>query len=234
MSSLLIAFVLAAGPADAQIDAKKPEAKADSQRGYHEISKDMQEIMKRQALAKTTPEKTVAIVELCDLYRELAGDSRVADSDTLKEYKATIRNRLARTKNEIKSHLAREKKKAPKGKKPADANSELLAAQARTASQSLADQMSLISSTLGGPGQVFDAGADARSSSGAFGGGMRDYSDDLIELIEATIAPTSWETNGGNGVIRYYPGLMALVVSATSEVHNDVGVVLENLRDAGR
>lgn len=231
MSSLLIAFVLSAGPADAVADSKSEPARTETQRGYHEISKDMQEMLKREALAKTPQERTAAILELCELYRELAGDSRLIISDTLKEYKGTIRNRLHRSKIDIKNHLARERKKAAKGRKPANENSELLAAQAQAASYSLADQMSLISSTLGGPGQVFEAGAASR---GAFGGGMVTYADDLIDLIERTISPESWETNGGNGAIVYYPGLMALVVSATSEVHSELGDVLDNLREAGR
>ena len=49
--------------------------------------------------------------------------------------------------------------------------------------------------------EVFSAGAASRSASDAFGGGMRDYSDDLIDLIERTIAPESWETNGGSTFI---------------------------------
>lgn len=236
MSSLLIALVLTAAPADVAAESKKPEAvvKAEGQRGYHEISKDMHEIMKRESLAKTKPERVEALIELCELFREVAGDKRLEISDTLKEYKGVIRARLNRSKNDIKAHLARERKKAPKNKKPAEVQSELLAAQAQAASQSLADQLTLVSSTLGGPGQVFSAGAASQPSSGAFGGGMRDYSQDLIDLIERTIEPASWETNGGNGTIVYYPGLMALVVSATSEVHSDVGTVLENLREAGR
>lgn len=234
MSSLLIAFALSFGPADAGSDAKKSEPAAKTERGYHEISKDMQEIMKREALAKSNSDKAVAIVELCDLYRELAGDSRLTISDTLKEYKATIRNRLVRCKNDVKVYLAREKKKTPKSKKPAEVNSELLAAQAQAASYSFGEQMSLISSSLGGPSQIFNAGANSRNSSGALGGGMVTYADDLIDLIERTIAPDTWDTNGGPGSIVYYPGLMALVVRATSEVHGEVNDVLENLREAGR
>lgn len=235
MSSFLIALVLSAAPADGAAESKKPEpAKAEAQRGYHEISKDMHEIMKREALAKSKPERVEALIELCDLYREVAGDTRLEISESLKEYKGVIRARLNRSKNDIKAHLAREKKKAPKNKKPAEVQSEVLAEQAQTASQSLADQLSLASSTLGGPGQVFAAGAASQSQAGAFGGGMRDYSQDLIDLIERTIAPASWETNGGNGAIVYYPGLMALVVSATTEVHGEVNTVLENLREAGR
>jgi hypothetical protein len=230
MSSLLIAFVLSAGPGDAK---PEPGAKASTERGYHEISKDMRDIMKREALAKSNSEKAAAICDLCTLYRELARDSRLELSDTLKEYKGTIRNRLVRSKSDIKAYLAREKRTAPKIKKQADGQ-ELVASQAQSASQSLADQMALVSSSLGGPAKVFSNAAAGQQPAGGFGGGMADYGSDLVNLIERTIAPDTWENNGGNGSIVYYPGLMALVVRATSEVHNDTGALLDNLREAGR
>lgn len=236
MSSLFIALVLSAPPVDAPSAAVRPEpaVKASAQRGYHEIAKEMRDTMKREALTKSNEEKAAALVELCKLYKELARDPRLSTSDTLKEYKTTIWSRLTRSKAEIKGHLAREKRNAPKGKKPASENSELLAAQASEASQSLTNQLALVSYSLGGPAKVFADGASARHD-GAFGGGAQmNYGQDLIDLIEKTIAPDTWDVNGGPGTIVYYPGLMALVVRATSEVHGELGGVLENLRDVGR
>jgi hypothetical protein len=58
-----------------------------------------------------------------------------------------------------------------------------------------------------------------------------DYGQDLVELIEATIAPSSWDTNGGAGTIRYFGPLRVLVVRQTSEVHGQLGDLLPQLRD---
>ncbi|HUG94499.1 MAG TPA: hypothetical protein VML55_27020 [Planctomycetaceae bacterium] len=52
----------------------------------------------------------------------------------------------------------------------------------------------------------------------------------LIELIQNTIAPESWEVNGGLGSIRYYPMFQALVVRQTGEVHHQLGGGLGQLR----
>jgi hypothetical protein len=58
-----------------------------------------------------------------------------------------------------------------------------------------------------------------------------DYGQDLVELIEATIAPSSWDTNGGPGTIRYFGPLRVIVVRQTSEVHEQLGDLLPQLRN---
>jgi hypothetical protein len=57
-----------------------------------------------------------------------------------------------------------------------------------------------------------------------------DYGKDLVELIEAVIAPTTWDTVGGNGAIRYWAPGHALVVRQTGEVHEALGQLLQDLR----
>lgn len=52
----------------------------------------------------------------------------------------------------------------------------------------------------------------------------------LIDLIQSTIAPESWQKNGGNGSIRYYAPLKVLVVRQTTEVHYQLRGTLDQLR----
>jgi hypothetical protein len=52
----------------------------------------------------------------------------------------------------------------------------------------------------------------------------------LIELIQNTIAPESWQVNGGQGSIRYYSLYHALVVRQTAEVHHQLGGGLGQFR----
>ena len=52
----------------------------------------------------------------------------------------------------------------------------------------------------------------------------------LIALIQATIAPETWEPNGGTGTIRYFDLYQVLVVRAPQRVHGEVGDLLGNLR----
>lgn len=52
----------------------------------------------------------------------------------------------------------------------------------------------------------------------------------LIDLITATIAPESWEVNGGNGRIMFFRPLNVLVIRNWSEVHEQIGGTLQQLR----
>lgn len=52
----------------------------------------------------------------------------------------------------------------------------------------------------------------------------------LIDLIQTTIAPKSWQANGGRGSISYFSNGHALVVRQTGEVHDQLGGTLSALR----
>jgi hypothetical protein len=54
--------------------------------------------------------------------------------------------------------------------------------------------------------------------------------DALIKLITNTVAPHSWTDAGGKGTIAFYPLGMALVVSQTAEVQEQVAELLAALR----
>jgi general secretion pathway protein D len=65
---------------------------------------------------------------------------------------------------------------------------------------------------------------------GGLGGAAAADFDDLIELITTTVAPKSWEQNGGQGNIAQFPTNLSLVVSQTQEVHEQISDLLEQLR----
>jgi hypothetical protein len=60
-----------------------------------------------------------------------------------------------------------------------------------------------------------------------------DYGQHLVDLIQKTIAPSTWDVNGGLGTIYYWRPGRALVVRQTGEVHDNMGGVLDQLRRAG-
>lgn len=64
---------------------------------------------------------------------------------------------------------------------------------------------------------------------GARGGAPRSNAQDLIDLIQNTIAPESWDVNGGRGTIAYWEPGFALVVRQTDDVHEEIGGVLRGL-----
>jgi hypothetical protein len=66
---------------------------------------------------------------------------------------------------------------------------------------------------------------------------IEDLADDekqsasVVEIIQATIEPSSWQMLGGPGVVIYFPSKKALVVRQTPEVHKELTELLALLRD---
>ncbi len=52
----------------------------------------------------------------------------------------------------------------------------------------------------------------------------------LIDLIQTTVAPSSWEINGGLGTICYFPRYQALVIRQSQAAHRKIGGALQNVR----
>lgn len=61
------------------------------------------------------------------------------------------------------------------------------------------------------------------------GGATTIAAQQLIDLIVNTIAPDSWQQNGGKGSITYYPINPALVIRQTGETHEQVSQLLQAL-----
>jgi general secretion pathway protein D len=61
------------------------------------------------------------------------------------------------------------------------------------------------------------------------GGGAADFSQ-LMALIEGTIQPDTWTSAGGQSRMTEYPGNLTLVISTTSEVHDQIRELLAALR----
>lgn len=61
------------------------------------------------------------------------------------------------------------------------------------------------------------------------GGAQADFTS-LINLIQQTVAPTTWNTVGGQGAIQPFDTNLSLVVSQTQEVHEEIVDLLDQLR----
>jgi hypothetical protein len=121
------------------------------------------------------------------------------------------------------------------------------------AAEGLDQLVDLIQMTLGGPdnwlppqravnavagqgGAGFGAGAPGQNGNQVGGGGAGGLEqaaqvngDALVDLIQKTIAPESWDINGGPGSIVYYGNFRALVVRQSEEGHSDVSNLLKVL-----
>jgi hypothetical protein len=54
--------------------------------------------------------------------------------------------------------------------------------------------------------------------------------DQLMRLIANAVEPSSWQANGGPGMMDYHPLGMALVISQTPAVHRKIAKLLDELR----
>lgn len=76
--------------------------------------------------------------------------------------------------------------------------------------------------------------ASARSGDGVPAapatGGRQAEAQKLIDLIQATVRPETWDVNGGRGSIVYFANGHGLVVLAPEDVHDDLGGLLRQLR----
>jgi len=176
----------------------------------------MRGLLQLEARAASKSERAQAAYELAYLFVRIQLDPRLASSPTLAEYQTRLRGRLRRIKQDVERDLARDRR----AQRPRHASPRAAAVEPSD-SRSPAENGSSIA---------------RQPAAGAAGGraGPPDWGPALVELIERTIAPEFWDTNGGPGAIRYYYPLHALVVRATSDVHYRVGTVLEDLRAAGR
>ena len=223
--SLLLAGFFPDGASQSQADRQPSSSQQTSDqqqagRRFHEINRDLRDLLKKQATAKSRREETLAIRQLVRLYGEICQHPKIGTSDTLKSYRIKLRSRLSRIQQELEREIARSQQRSGRSQQSQSSTARL----ADAATAAMADQLALIGYSLGGPGKVFSQG-------GAMG--PPDYGPALVELIQRTIAPGFWDVNGGPGTIVYYAPLRALVVRASGEIQGDVRGVLGGLRRAG-
>ena len=148
--------------------------------------------------------------EFLVLYKELRADKRLA-IDERGELRGLVRGRLVRLSKMIAAAAARH---APS------------AQQQPGAVAKLAQPAAVLAQAAAG-------GGAAGLGPGGAGKPDDDYGPSLVELIETTIAPDTWDVNGGPGSIYYWRNQHALVIRATAEVHGVVGDLMDQLDAAG-
>ncbi len=171
------------------------------------LRKQTQRLLKIEANTDDQEIKNSSAHALCDLYVVLRSDPRYATSPMLRGDAAQLRKRLMRIseRHEMQLHRAQ----IPR---PNDLDAKVNQALALIANKSLSDNRS------------------ETPPAGAGGGAAADEAWQLIELIQRIIAPDFWQPQGGPGAIRYFAIKRALVVRATSDVHQQVRELLMALR----
>lgn len=225
MTIWMAALLMVASPGESSADATPA-------RTNQEVRNAIRDVMAGEAQAKTPAARADAIRELCALYGEVVTSTTFVPEEQTR-LKALVWSRLTRTKTEIEQRLARQRKAAELAAKKAARLGQNVSptetAAAREATLAVASQVTAVSQAVGGPGALF------AQAGGAFGGGIGagDYGDELVDLIQKTISPDSWDVNGGPCSIVYLQHLHVLVVSAPDDVHGDLADVMDGLRRAG-
>lgn len=201
----------AGGPAPAASSAPK-QAVRPAARSGKQLRDDVHQTL-RAAAVQSGAERDAAIRRLTAIYVELSRDTQLPMDERL-TLGRTIRNRLVKVKDQL-TRAARASSTATGFKSAQAASSQPAAATASTAGASASQATT----------------SAAASSGGHFGGAADDAGAELVDLIERTIAPDTWDTVGGEGTIRYYSTWHALVVRQTDEAHDLVRGVVEGLRN---
>lgn len=192
-------------------------------RPIHEVHRDLRQLLQRESQAAAAQERAEVVRQMCALHDAIVRDPRFAKSDVLKQYRGQLWSRLTKVKATLQRQFPAELTGAGKQRRTVDW--EAADPLAIAASQSLTDSLAILEQSQTGLG-----------SWAALGGGpvAADWGPELVELIERTIHPAFWNVAGGPGTIVYYRPLQCLVVRATSEVHGQVGRLVDDVRGADR
>ncbi|MBM4002911.1 MAG: hypothetical protein FJ295_06415 [Planctomycetes bacterium] len=202
--------------------------------------------IKQARLARSMNQKKAAIFDLVDLHREIVGDTRFQESDTLRH----LRGRVASVLIDFKSDLTRQARNGQlrKTARPPAAG-DVHDAASDAVGDAMRDQIRLVSGSLGGPVSLLqpqsrlpyddssridrqrnEGSVGGATAQGAGGGVVSDDGPGLISLIQRTIRPEFWDVNGGPGTIIYWDTWHCLIVRATAEVHHQIGGLAGGLR----
>jgi hypothetical protein len=213
-------------PASSRADASV--ASAMTPRTPQELRLAVRRALRRQS-STTGSEQTSALGELVGVYRELRASTQMTD-DERRELAGIVRSRLARVSKDLERQLSKaEARHEPSPALPADRLSP--------------DNRAILAQVRGNPARRQPGAAAGRANLarpggvGAPGGPAQALADmtaenarQLIDLIQTTIAPGSWDVRGGPGTMVYFAPKMVLVASQSEEVHEQIGQFIQALR----
>ena len=158
----------------------------------------------------------LAAREFLVLYRELQADDKLARTQRERLH-GKVRGRLMALGKQIAKRIAIERRLA-KQKRP-----ESVDAAARG------------NDVLGQVGPFGGFGGQGRFGGRMDGPAMAndDNGQELVGLIQKTIAPSTWDINGGPGTIHYWRPGRAIVVRQMGDVHDQIGDLLEQMNRLG-
>lgn len=158
-------------------------------------------LLQAHAASKTHSEGVANILPLVRVANQLVEDPRFPTSPMLQSLRRSVFARLRKVQKKTESFVRRQKRKPIAIQ--IDAN--VLA------------QLNQAANVNANPGNANNLGGV-------------DFGTQLIDLIQRTISPSSWDVNGGASTIRYWRPGMALVIRAPESIHQEMNPLLRQLR----
>lgn len=226
MSALLMVAALAVAPVESAAAAvsEVPATVAEEPIIPFRTGRELREAARQSLRRWARPEDDqlqLAAKDLLVIFRELQADTELPVS--LREpLQGKVRGRLAalarrlRYQAAVKHRLAREDH-------PGDVDA-------------VGDRQPLAQFGAGFPGGMGMQPAGGGGPLMGMGGQGQndDHGEQLVDLIQTTIRPNTWERVGGPGSIYYWRPGRAIVVRQMGDVHDEIGDVLRQLNRAGR
>jgi hypothetical protein len=195
-----------------------------------ELRKSVSDGLRAESAAKGPSEKDKAIRQLMLRYLELEQDQNLSHDERL-ELHTVVRSRLQSIEKSLRAEIALDH--PPEAEAKSGAKSKAVESTPQSIDVAvLAQQIATPAVAPGAPGAGGNAAANRLAPNGGVIGRMQppDYGQDLVDLIHNVISPRTWDVNGGPGSVVYFRNLRALVIRAPSEVHEQIGDVLGQLR----
>jgi hypothetical protein len=185
-------------------------------RSLSAIQVDVHAALRAEAATRRRRANTAEVVRLVDLYREMAAHPKRDQSALLVKLGLRVRSRL----KEVSVQIERRYSQLGRNDKKKQSPSTLEVPETNVLAQQVAVQA----------GGAFGQAAQPAALAGAEA--ILDYGPELVDVIQQTISPATWNINGGNGAVVYFAPRRALVVSAPEAVHDKIDGVLGQLRAA--
>ncbi len=165
------------------------------------------------------------------IYLELEQDQNLSHDERL-ELHTVVRSRLQSIEKSLRAEIARDHPAAKTDAKVVQNQRPLKVRRSRSTLPSWRSKLPHPLSHLVLPCAGGNAAANRLAANGGVIGRLQppDFGQDLVDLIHNVISPRTWDVNGGPGSVVYFRNFRALVVRAPSEVQNQVGDVLGQLR----
>jgi len=185
-----------------------------------DVAKDASRLLQGESLAATPSDKLDYALKLVKSLEELRSDPRLQRSTHLKRSEQQLVSRLKSISNRTRLEHRRRNRKTARSSEGASATKP---AKIEIRQEVLAQ----LNAAAGG--NAANAGVNVQNANGA-NQGNQDYGPMLVDLIQRTISPGSWDVNGGLSTIQYWAPRRVLVVRAPQDLHDNVAPVLKQLR----